>query len=116
MSKNMSIAFGDNVRVLPSPETDERGLTGKTGQVYGETTPSVTSVEVIGEAKGDYAINVSIEGVGSELWFSPDLLELIDHAEGTEIIIGNHKAVRRADGSWEESVVSPTKKWWQFWR
>jgi len=112
----MSIAFGDNVRVLSSPETDEKGLSGKTGQVYGETTPSVTSVEVIGEAKEDYAINVSIEEVGSEFWFSPDLLELIDHAEGTEIIIGNHKAVRRADGSWEESEVSPTKKWWQFWR
>lgn len=112
----MSITFGDNVRVVLTAETVERGLAGKTGQVYGETTPSVTSVDVIGEAKNDYAINVSIEDVGSDFWFSPDLLELIDHAEGTEIIIGNHKAVRRADGSWEESEASPTKKWWHFWR
>ncbi len=111
----MRIAFGDNVKVLSSPETDEKGLSGKTGQVYGETTPSVTSVDVIGDSQEDYAINVSIEELDEEYWFSPDLLELIDHAEGTEIIVGNHKAVRRADGSWEESKIEPTKKWWQFW-
>ena len=112
----MSITVGDNVRVLSSPETDEKGLSGKTGQVYGETTPSVTSVEVIGEVKDDCAINVSIEDVGSEFWFSPELLELIDHAEGTEIVIGNYKAVRRADGSWDETGTNSTKRWWQFWR
>lgn len=112
----MSIVFGDNVKVLSSAETDAKGLSGKIGQVYGETTPSVTSVEVIGDISTDYAINVSIEELDEDYWFSPDLLELIDHAEGTEIIIGNHKAVRRADGSWEESEITATKKWWQFWR
>ena len=112
----MTIAFGDNVKVLSSPETDEKGLSGKVGQVYGETTPSVTDVDVIGEVKNNYAINVSIEELYEEYWFSPDLLELIDHAEGTEIIIGNHKSVRRADGSWEESEIKTNKKWWQFWR
>lgn len=110
----MNIGFGDNVRILSSPETDERDLSGKTGQVYGETTPSITAVEVIGEVKNDYAINVSIDELDSEFWFAPDLLELIDHAEGTEIIIGNSRAVRRADGSWEESGTVSNKKWWQF--
>jgi len=112
----MNITFGDNVKILSSPETDAVGVSGKVGQVYGETTPSVTSVEVIGESSEDYAINVSIEEMGNEYWFAPHLLELVDHAEGTEIIIGNHKAVRRADGSWEESEVNSIKKWWQFWK
>lgn len=112
----MTITFGDNVRILSSPETDERELSGKTGQVYGETTPSVTAVEVIGEVKNDYAINVSIEELRSEFWFAPELLELVDHAEGTEIVIGNYRAVRRADGTWEESGTNTNKKWWQFWK
>ena len=47
----MIVTFGGNVRILSSPETDERELSGKTGHVYGETTPSVTTVEVIGEVK-----------------------------------------------------------------
>jgi len=110
----MKITFGDNVKVLSSPETDAIGASGKIGQVYGETTPSVTSVEVIGELTDDYAINVSIEEMGSEFWFSPHLLELVDHAEGTEIVIGNYRTVRRADGSWEELEIKQKKKWWQF--
>ena len=112
----MNITFGDNVRILSSPETDDRGLAGKVGQVYGETTPSVTSVDVIGEIVEDYAINVSIEELGAEYWFSPKLLELIDQGEGTAITIGNYRAVRNAYGSWDESEIKPTKKWWQFWR
>ena len=64
---------------------------------------------MIGEVTMDYAINVSIEELGSEFWFAPELLELVDHAEGTEIVIGNYRAVRRADGTWEESGTN-TKK------
>jgi hypothetical protein len=112
----VNITFGDNVRVLSSPETDKRNLSGKIGQVYGETTPSVTAVEVIGEVKNDYAIYVSIEGLGSEFWFASELLELVDHAEGTEIVIGDYRAVRRADGTWDESGINDSKKWWQFWK
>ena len=112
----MSITFGDNVRILSSPETDEKNLSGKIGQVYGETTPSVTAIDVIGEVKNDYAINVSIEEMGSEFWFAPELLELVDHAEGTEIVIGNYRAVRRADGTWDESGTNTNKKWWEFWK
>jgi hypothetical protein len=86
-----------------------------TGQVYGETTPSVTGVEVIGAVQEDYAINVFlnernealwfapdlVEVIGAvqedyainvflnerneALWFAPDLIEFVDHAPGTEI-------------------------------
>ncbi len=111
----MEIRFGDNVKILSSPETEARGLSGKTGQVYGETTPSVTSVEVIGELTDDFALNVSIAELGQTFWFSPRLLEFVDHGAGTEMKIGNHKAVRRADGTWEEFELTPRKSWWKFW-
>ncbi|WP_298868849.1 hypothetical protein [uncultured Gimesia sp.] len=98
----MNISFGDNVKILASSETDALGISGKLGQVYGETTPSVTSMEVIGELAEDYAINVSIEGFDETFWLAPQLLEFVDHGQGTALEIGNRKAVRRADGSWEE--------------
>ncbi|MCH9656872.1 MAG: hypothetical protein K0U86_10380 [Planctomycetes bacterium] len=111
----MNISFGDNVKILAVPETDALGLSGKQGQVYGETTPSVSSIEVIGELTEDYAINVSIEGFDETFWLAPHLLELIDHGQGTTMEIGHRKAVRRADGTWEESEMTRPKPWWKFW-
>ena len=57
----MPISFGDNVRIATTPLTVSLGLAGLTGAVYGETTPSVTGVEVIGEIANDYAINVNLD-------------------------------------------------------
>jgi len=111
----MNLSFGDNVKILAAPETEALGVSGKLGQVYGETTPSVTSVEVIGELTEDYALNVSIEGFDETFWFAPQLLEFVDHSEGTTLEIGNRKAIRRADGSWQESELVPQKHWWKFW-
>ncbi len=111
----MNLSFGDNVKILAAPETDALSISGKQGQVYGETTPSVSSVEVIGELTEDYAINVSIEGLDETFWFAPHLLEFIDHGEGMTLEIGNRKAVRRADGSWDESETTCPKPWWKFW-
>jgi hypothetical protein len=82
--------------------------------VYGETTPSSTSVTVIGELIDDYPMNVSVDDAGGEYWFYSNLLEFINHGEGTEITIGNRRAVRNADGSWEDFITSKT--WWQFWQ
>ena len=110
----MSITFGDTVKILHSPETDAIGLSGKTGQVYGITTPSVTSVEVIGHLANDFAVNVSIEGFEEQYWFVEELLEFVDHGAGTEIVVGNHRAIRQIDGSWEELEESPKKKRWQL--
>ena len=107
----MNIGFGDNVRILSSAETDDIGISGKVGKIYGETTPSFTGVEAIGNTGEDYALNVSIDGYEETYWLSPELLEFVDHAEGTEIVVGNMRAVRRADGSWEESRIKP---WWKF--
>ena len=116
MCKEMAISFGDNVRVLPTLETDEAGISGKQGAVYGETTPSSTGIEVIGEVLNDYAINVHFEQLDKSVWLAPELLEFVNHGEGTEIVIGNHRAVRRGDGSWQETQISTNKRWWQFWR
>jgi len=112
----MTISFGDNVRVLSTPETETLGLTGKEGQVYGETTPSITNVDVIGNIENDFALNVFLDDLNKDYWFTPQLLELIDHGEGNVIEAGNIRAVRKADGSWEESEINRAKKWWQIWR
>ena len=106
----MTITFGDNVRILTSEETMTLGLAGKEGQVFGETTPSVTGIESIGEPTNDYALNVYFEETDEAYWFAPHLLEFKDHGEGTEMTVGNHRAVRRADGSWEEFEVDAEKK------
>ncbi len=119
MTKQLS--FGDNVHVLSAPETDALGLAGATGQVYGETTPSVTGIEAIGALKSDYAVNVHVERRQESLWFAPELLEFVDHAPGSEIRLDGipKKWTRTADGSWIETGVSETgparKPWWRVW-
>jgi len=101
----MPISFGDNVRVLSNPLTEKLGLAGLVGQVYGETTPSVTGVDIIGELKGDHAINVQLQGRQEPLWFVPELLEFIDHAPGTEIVIGKKRLIRTASGEWVQEPI-----------
>lgn len=98
----MVISFGDNVRVVSAPLTSALNLAGLTGVVYGETTPSVTGVEVIGAVTADYAINVKLDGRDDAPWFVPELLEFVDHAPGTEMVIGNKRLVRDASGEWVE--------------
>jgi hypothetical protein len=107
MSDMRPISFGDNVRVRTVPETIRLGLAGMTGQVHGETTPSVTGVEVIGDVRDDYAFNVFFEDRNEGLWFSADLLELVDHAPGTEIRLDgvSKKWTRDERGEWIEEAV-----------
>ena len=57
----MSISLGDNVRVVETPLTTGLGLAGRVGQVYGETTPSVTGVDVVGDVSDDYAVAVQLD-------------------------------------------------------
>lgn len=102
---DQQISFGDNVRVRDTEVTRASDVAGLVGTVYGETTPSVTDVEVIGEVTGDYAINVHFEERGESLWFAPDLLEFIDRGAGAEITIDgvDKKWTRTESGEWEES-------------
>lgn len=110
------ISFGDNVRVRPTPETESLGLAGAIGQVYGETTPSVTGVEVVGELGDDRAFAVQFDDRADGVWFGADALDLVDHAPGTEIKLdGVPKTWTRAeDGSWIETKAD-AKPWWKFW-
>ena len=78
MSSKRPVSFSDKVRVFVTPETQARGVAGLVGAVYGETTPSVTAVEVIGEVTSDYAVNVVFDGNSETFWFVPELLEFAD--------------------------------------
>jgi len=114
----MSAGFGDNVRIVDCPETQAKGIAGLVGSVYGETTPSVTGVDVIGNAAGDFALNVYIEGIEDEIWVAPDLVEFLDHGAGQTITLdGVDKEWVRADsGEWVEHDLSQSKSpWWKFW-
>ena len=110
------LTFGDNVKVLSTPETIALGIAGKFAHVYGETIPPETGVVPIGEPGQDYAINICIHDTEEQFWVYPHLVEFIDHGEGAELIIGKYRAVRRADASWDETTVKPGKRWWEFWK
>jgi hypothetical protein len=97
----MTISYGDNVKILNSDKTDELGLSGKIGEVLGETSPSSTGVKFIGDAKDDYVVNVAFEDPNAEFWFTPDLLEIIVQEETTA------KSTHADENS--------GKKWWQVW-
>lgn len=91
---------------------------GSIGQVYGITTPSVIGVDVIGAPTDDSAINVCFEERGDAVWFAPELVEVLDHAPGTELRVDGveKRWIRTADGGWrEESLAEETKPWWKFW-
>lgn len=107
MKEAMSIRFGDNVRIIETPLTIKPGFAGLIGNVYGETTPSDTNVEVIGELKEDFAFNVYFIDREESYWFAPDLLEFVDHAPGTEITFEgvDKKWVRTDIGEWEEKSI-----------
>jgi hypothetical protein len=111
-----SVSFGDNVRISPTPETEAKGIAGLHSVVYGETTPSVTGVDVVGKLEADYAVNVYFENLNESFWFTPALVEFIDHGAGQEITIKcvPKKLVRTASGEWLEQ--STAKPWWKFWR
>ena len=115
------ISFGDTVRVRASEETVRLGLAGREGSVTGETTPSVTGLPVIGVLQSDYALAVHFGDGRDAVWFTPELLEFVDHAAGATITIDgvNVKIIRNADGSWrEEPFDNPRKRqkrWWRFW-
>lgn len=115
------IGFADRVRIRATPETERLGLARAEGRVHGETTPSITSVPVIGVADEDVAIAVHIEGRADDVWVAPALLEFIDHGEGATVTVDgvNVRAIRNADGSWREEPFDNPRKlpkpWWRFW-
>lgn len=102
----MAISFGDTVRVVTTPLTTAHGLAGLVGQVYGETCPSITGCDVVGEIVDDYAVNVQLEGRPDSLWFSSALLEFVDHNAGAEVVVADKRWVRSASGEWVEQCAA----------
>ena len=104
------ICYGDNVRIRRTPETERLGIAETIGNVYGETTPSETGVEVIGELLSDYAHQVYFESLKKSYWFAPDMLEFVDHAPGTEVHVHGSafKSVRQRDGTWKDVPIDST--------
>ncbi len=102
-------SFGDRVRIKETPETEAAGIAGLEGDIYGITMPSVTNVEVIGGAPKDCALNVLLENRKATVWVRPDLVEVLHHNPGMEIVLGKVRTVRQADGSWIKSVKNPSQ-------
>ncbi len=104
----VNISFGDNVRILRTPETERIGIAEMIGNVYGETTPSESKVIVIGALSSDYAMNVYFDSLDSSYWLAPHLLEFVNHASGTEVFVhgSSTKSVRQRDGTWKDIPVN----------
>ena len=118
--QKLGVSFGDTVRICRNDVTEEAGVAGFVGAVYGFTTPSKTDVDVVGELIEDYAINVYFEVQGHDVWIEPSLVEQVDHAASTVVKInGENKSMSRDDkGEWVEvKTEAPKKKkpWWKFW-
>lgn len=121
-------SFGNKVKIKDSPETQEKGLAGKTGEVYGQTTPSIMDFEIIGTPKEDFAVNVYFDDLKTSYWFDSELLETIDDGQGSVITLDgvDKKWIKGQNGQWIEedttrstvqTTVQPTdKKWWEFWK
>jgi hypothetical protein len=80
----------------------------------------MTGVEVIGGAPDDLALCVKLEGSDDhDQWFEPDLVELVDHDPGMEVVVGGRRFVREADGEWIEDpppTRAPTSAPASGWR
>jgi hypothetical protein len=111
--------FGNTVKIKSSPETEKSDTAEKIGEIYGETTPSVTGVDVIGNLKRDYAVNVYFKDTKTSLWFDEDLLEVINSGEDSIMTLGDKSFIKTKSGDWIPHKTNrsvSTKKWWQFWR
>ena len=104
---SVSFGFADNVRIRTTPETEEAGVAGLAGEVFGWTTPSVTGVSVIGGAPDDSAINVSVTDRDEEYWFNPELIELVDVGAGATMEVGGKSFVKNESGEWEQVGGQP---------
>lgn len=108
------ISFGDNVRILRTAETERLGIAEMIGNVYGETTPSESKVEVIGTVTSDYAFNVYFDTLDASFWIAPHMLEFVNHAPGTEVHVHGSpfKLVHQRDGTWKDIPLSRQRKSW----
>lgn len=103
LSPSSGVAIGDRARVIETPITTARGLAGRIGTVYGHTTPSLAyTTDVVGESAKDVAVGLALEaGEDEVVWLAAELIEFVDHAGATEIVVAGRRLTRGADGSWK---------------
>ncbi len=109
----MRASFGDNVRIVSTPVTQQAGVAGLLGHVFGETKPSASGVIVIGDARDDFALNVAFEGRKETYWFTLDLVEFVDHSPGSTIRLDGvpKEWVREKTGEWRETDLPWSSRW-----
>jgi hypothetical protein len=108
--EHRDITFGDTVRVKTTPETEAAGLAGLTGEVYGQSVPSISGASpIIGPQSEDYAVNVFFAERNESHWFVEQLLEFVDHTPGAALRLDGVAGqwVRHADGNWELTADVP---------
>src|SRR5688572_223312 len=108
--EHQDIAFGDTVRVKATPETEAAGVAGLTGEVYGQSVPSISGASpIIGSPAEDYAVNVFFADRNEGYWFAEQLLEFVDHTPGAALRLDGVAGqwVRDADGKWELTADVP---------
>ena len=124
--------FGNKVKIKSTPETEEKDLANKTGKVYGQTIPSMMDIDVIGNLKEDFAINVHFEELGQSFWFAEELIEHIDNGQDAEISLDgiDKKWTKGENREWIEEDTSPLNRerkteqnqsennrdWWKLWK
>ena len=121
MKTRSNLSFGDHVRIVSNPLTQQLGFSGLAGKILGVTTPTLSEVTVIGDLTEDFAVNVNFPDKDGEFWFAAELVEFVDHAPGTEISIGEgaqaKSYVRSENGEWiaNQPEGRIKKPWWEFW-
>lgn len=74
-------SFGDRVRIAASPESEASGFSGRVGEVWSESEPSVSGVgPVIGDRGDDVAVSVLFEDTEDVVWFAPHLVKRVERA------------------------------------
>jgi hypothetical protein len=109
-SEHRDIEFGDTVRIKATPETEAAGLAGLTGEVYGQSVPSISGASpIIGPLTEDYAVNVFFADRNEGHWFAEPVLEFVGHTPGAELRLDGVAGqwVRDADGKWELTADVP---------
>jgi len=96
----MHVCFGDKVRFRATSVTEQRGLVGLLGTIYGESIPSSSGVTDEGPCPHDFAVNVVVDGRAGSVWIAPEHVELVDHGAGQEMTIGKKRFIRSESGQW----------------
>jgi hypothetical protein len=98
-----SLASGDQVRVLATPEAIEAGVTGLVGEVVGTASPPEAGVSVIGTMAEGIAIQVAFKDKEGAFWFAKRQLEKVSQPQPAPV-----------EAAQPEEVAAKSKPWWRF--